>query len=292
MKNKPPTHQENGRKIQVLTSECHPCCFRALVVNLNLNSFTRVFWTVETFLLVLFCLSAHSHSDERSTVTSATPKLRLLIVTGGHDFEEAPFFQMFKEMEGTSWTHAAFGGAAEQMLRPEKSGDYDVAVFYDMHQNPEPHSRNWLKLLEQGKPTVFLHHALGSYVNWEHYGEIVGGRANFGRQHVEWTPNTTFLHDVTFRVHIADPNHPITKGLADFEIFDETYNHFAVNPDVHVLLTTDHPTSEKTIAWTHRYKRSPIVYLQLGHGPSAYNNPKFRTLLARSIRWAAGQLGK
>ena len=218
--------------------------------------------------------------------------LRLLIVTGGHDFEEAAFFRVFDEMNGIAWTHASFGHGAEQKLELENSGAYDVAVFYDMHQDQEPHSREWLQVLEKGKPTVFLHHALGSYVKWEDYGEIVGGRANFGRDVVKWAPHTTFQHDVSFRVHIADRNHPITEGLQDFEILDETYNHFAVNPGVHVLLTTDHPTSETVIGWTHHYKRSPIVYLQLGHGPSAYNNPNFRTLVARSIRWAAAELRK
>jgi type 1 glutamine amidotransferase len=54
-------------------------------------------------------------------------------------------------------------------------------------------------------------------------------------------------------------------------------------------LTTDHPTSGKVIAWAHRYKNSPVVYIQLGHGPEAYNNPNYRTLVARSIHWVAGR---
>jgi uncharacterized protein len=224
----------------------------------------------------------------RGGAASSTPeKLRVLIVTGGHDFEANAFFKMFDEMHGTQWTHATFGNDAERLLTLENSGTYDVAVFYDMHQNHEPHYRNWLALLERGKPAVFLHHALGSYVKWDHYGEILGGRANFGQEVVKWAPNTKFQHDVTFRVHIADTSHPITKGLDDFEIFDETYKNFAVDPGVHVLLTTDHPTSERILGWTHQYKKSRIVYLQLGHGPSAYSNPSFRTLLARSIQWVA-----
>ena len=242
-------------------------------------------------LAVGLLLSSSLGSRATSALAPSTP-LRLLIVTGGHDFEEAAFFRVFDEMNGITWTHASFGHGAEQKLTLEDSGTYDVAVFYDMHQDHEPHYREWLQVLERGKPTVFLHHALGSYVKWEQYGEIIGGRANFGREVVKWAPNTTFQHDVTFRVHIADRNHPITEGLQDFEIVDETYNHFAVNPGVHVLLTTDHPNSGTVIGWTHRYKKSPIVYLQPGHGPSAYDNPNFRTLVARSIRWVAAELRK
>jgi type 1 glutamine amidotransferase len=91
-------------------------------------------------------------------------------------------------------------------------------------------------------------------------------------------------------VHIADKEHPITRGLQDFDIFDETYNHFTVNTGVHVLLTVNHPDSGKVIAWTHKYKNSPIVYLQLGHGPSAYENPNFRRLLEQSLRWVASEM--
>src|ERR1041384_3454298 len=92
-----------------------------------------------------------------SGLAPSTP-LRLLIVTGGHDFEEAAFFRVFDEMNGITWTHASFGHGAEQKLTLEDSGTYDVAVFYDMHQDHEPHYREWLQVLERGKPTVFLHH--------------------------------------------------------------------------------------------------------------------------------------
>jgi hypothetical protein len=95
---------------------------------------------------------------------------------------------------------------------------------------------------------------------------------------------------VPFRVRIADPAHPITKGMSDFGIKDETYRNIYVRPDVHVLLTTDEPTNESRIGWTLRYGNSPIVYLQLGHGRDAYENPNFRRLVERSIRWVTGRL--
>lgn len=253
---------------------------------------SMIAWLAGILLLGLSTCPETGYLEQRSAAPSDRQHLRLLIVTGGHDFEEQAFFEVFNRMEGVRWTHVRFGQDAERSLRPENAGAYDVAVFYDMHQSHEPHSQGWLQVLEKGKPTVFLHHALGSYVNWDLYGEIVGGRANFSGKVVDGIPKAAFQHDVAFRVHIADPDHPITKGLRDFEIVDETYNHFAVNPGVHVLLTADHPTSGKVIGWTHRYKNSPVVYIQLGHGPSAYENPNFRTLVARSIRWAAGQLSQ
>ena len=71
--------------------------------------------------------------------------LRLLVVTGGHDYEEAAFDRVFNEMENVSWSHVRFGQDAEAKLKPESEGSYDVAVFYDMHQTHESHYEDWLK---------------------------------------------------------------------------------------------------------------------------------------------------
>lgn len=222
--------------------------------------------------------------------------VRALIVTGGHGFERESFFQPFREMEGLCWRHVEFGEGAEEELNLEASRYYDVLVFYDMHQNPEPHRSSWLELLERGKGMVFLHHALASYHEWEEYPRIIGGR--FLTTRSTSTPSTV-KQDINFRVRIADPFHPITRGLEGFDIIDETYNHFQVRPEVHVLLTTDHPESGSVIGWTNVYGNSPIVYFQLGHLPDAvkpprghdpYQNASFRTLLERAIAWAAGRL--
>jgi len=82
-----------------------------------------------------------------------------------------------------------------------------------------------------------------------------------------------WLHDVTFPVRVADRNHPVTRGIADFEIHDETYILFDVHAGVTVLLTTDAPTSQPTLAWAKTYEAARVVYLQLGHDHLAYENP-------------------
>lgn len=109
----------------------------------------------------------------------------------------------------------------------------------------------------------------------------------------EWTgngvkkPGSTSLHDVDFKVHIADPNHPVTAGLQDLQIHDETYGGFEVRPESHVLLPTEEPTSGKNIAWTTSYGAARVVYLQLGHDQHAFGNPNFRRLVSQAIRWTA-----
>ncbi len=216
---------------------------------------------------------------------AAARPVRLLILTGGHPFQEDEFFRMFDALKQIRYTHVRFGKDAEGKLNPEAASEYDAMVFYDMHQNPEPHWNAWMQLLDRGMPSVFLHHALGSYVKVPQYLDVVGGRARFGTKIVPGGISTFYKYDQDLRVHIADPRHPITEGLQDFTIRDECYRGFYVRPDAHILLTTDHPANNVEIAWTYRYGKSNVVYLQLGHDQAAYRHPSFRTLVERSIRW-------
>ena len=215
--------------------------------------------------------------------------LRLLVITGGHLFEEEPFVEVFRSLKGMQFTHERFGQGAAAKLRPEATAEFDAMVFYDMNQNPQPHWDAWMRLLEKGMPTVFLHHALGSYRKMPQYLDVVGGRANFTTKILPGEISTLWKHDEEIPVRIADPAHPITRGLEPFVIRDEVYKGYYVRPDVHVLLTADHPRNGHEIAWTHHYGNSAIVYLQLGHDHFAYQNPNFRTLLERSIRWTVGR---
>jgi len=217
-------------------------------------------------------------------------RLRVLIVTGGHAFDEAAFFAMFDRMPDILWGHVRYGGEAENALKPEAAARYDALLFYDMNQQPGPHTQSIEQVLAKGKPAIFLHHAVGSYPEWTEYSEIVGGHANFGGRVIRGVPNTKFLHDVWMHVEIADRSHPITKGLRDFDIYDEAYKNVGISPDVHALLRTSHPASDRSIGWTHRYKKSQVVYLQLGHGPQAFSHPIFEALVHRSLLWSAGRM--
>ena len=222
-----------------------------------------------------------------STLTQSSPSggVHVLIVTGGHDFDEDGFFAMFRQMEGISFTQATYLQGAEEKLSREGERDFDAIVFYDMHQEKEPQWKGIKQLLAQGKGMVFLHHSLWSYDGtWPEYCRLVGGRASSKEKVVPGaSPTSTYKHDEHSRVHIADAASPITSGLHDFDIVDETYNHYWIDPKVHILLTTDDATSEHVIAWSHKYKRSRVVYIELGHGPSAYQNGDYRTLVQQAI---------
>ncbi len=220
---------------------------------------------------------------------ASTLPLRILLVTGGHDFETNAFHRLFQEIPGLKVTPVTHPKAWEH-LRPEKAADYDLLVFYDMWQSiTEQDKANLLTWLGKGKGLVSLHHSLANYQAWPEYIRILGGRYNLEKRTQGGTeiPQSTYLHDVNFRVKVADAQHPVTKGLSAFDIHDETYGKLEVAPSAHPLLTTEEPTSHPVIGWANQYGTARVVYLQLGHDHFAYENPAYRQLITQSMRWCA-----
>ena len=196
---------------------------------------------------------------------------------------------MFRSMKRVSFTHVALGGEAEKKLKPEEAKKYDVLVFYDMYQQCAPYVGDLQSLLEQGKGTVFLHHALGSCSEDLEYGFMLGGKGRFDSD----DPKAILSHfkgGTTYRAHIEDPNNPITAGMNDFDVTDEVYSNYFVDTDSHVFLTTVNPNSGRQLAWTLQHEKSRVVYIQLGHDHVTYENPNYRRLVERSILWVSGRL--
>src|SRR3972149_2698007 len=118
------------------------------------------------------------------------------------------------------------------------------------------------------RPLLVLQHHIVPYCPWAEAEKIIGGK--YLLEPRGDAPGSTFKHDQHIAVKIANPNHPITQFMSDFEIEDETYDKVPVSPEAKPLLTTDTPGSMSPLAWTHTYGKSPVVYIQLGHGPTAF----------------------
>ncbi len=211
--------------------------------------------------------------------------VRALLVTGGHDHETSLYgaFEGWRDIRvNVDPQPAAFRGDLRK--------SYDVIVLYDsiqVDQLPEKHRENLRNFVESGKGLIVLHHAIIDFSAWEWWWkEVVGGlyvlKAHDGMQ------ASSYLHDVELVV-TPRPGHPITRGLPPMRIFDETYKHVWHRPDVRVLLTANHPTSDVEIGWVSPYEKSRVVYLQPGHGRDSHELPWFRQLVRRSILWAAGR---
>lgn len=83
-------------------------------------------------------------------------------------------------------------------------------------------------------------------------------------------------------VRILDRDHPVTQGVADFEIEDERYELAGDLAQVQILAESNgHP-----VLYTKRWGSGSVQYTALGHDSRALRNPSHRRLLVQAVAWA------
>lgn len=235
------------------------------------------------FSFVLFCFV--------TIVTIADPpvkQIRILVITGGHAYKTDEFNQMLSGLGDNITYQIAELPAAYDMFLPENRTRYDVLVFYHMWQKiTDEQAKIFTECITEGKPLVALHHSICAYDDWPEYWNIIGGKyfhkpTTFKGK--DYQP-CSYIHDLHFNVKVVNKKNPVTKGVTDFPIFDETYKGYYVEEGVTPLLTTDETSSTPLIGWSKMYGKSRIVVLQSGHDVPTFENPNFRRLLKQSIEW-------
>jgi type 1 glutamine amidotransferase len=124
--------------------------------------------------------------------------------------------------------------------------------------------------------------------------EWFAGLAGAAKQHGEanWSRGSLALH-------VADPEHPITAGTADFVFEDEAFHRLRRRPELDVLLEAPLPDGDRAgevvpQAWSYEVKtaagatRRAFVWMQ-GHYTERLLEPLHRDLILRGIAWAAGR---
>ncbi len=214
--------------------------------------------------------------------------VRIVVITGGHDYTTVQFNQMLTSLgPDISYRIAEFPEAYDLFL-PENRNKYDVLVFYHMWQDiTEEQAKVFAGCIRRGKPVVALHHSICAFDDWPEYWNIIGGKyfhKTTSFKGKEYQP-CSYLHDVHFTVRVTPTGHPVTEGISDFEIFDETYKGYYVDENVTPLLTTSEPSSAQVIGWAKEYGKSRIVVFQSGHDVPTFENPNYRKLLKQAIIW-------
>jgi hypothetical protein len=231
------------------------------------------------FLVFSFLLAA---SDPPSKT------IRILVITGGHDYKVVEFNQMLASLGDNITYQISELPAAYDMFLTENRSKYDVVVLYHMWQTiTDEQAEMFADCIRQGKPMVVLHHSICAYDDWPEYMNIIGGKYFHKPATINGIeyPASSYIHDLHFKVRIVNSDNPVTKGLTDFEIFDETYKGFYVEDGVTPLLTTDEPSSTSIIGWSKKYGNARIVTLQSGHDAATFENPNYRKLLRQAIVW-------
>ena len=212
--------------------------------------------------------------------------IKVAVITGGHPFDVQPFHQLFRSLPGID----AYIQHTDEFTSDSVSARdlYNVLVFYSMLKATPTDESPWysgkagtaLERLGQAKQgIVVLHHALLAYPDWPVWDEIVGiPQRNLKSYH----PNEQV------KVDIVDPGHPIAKGVAAWQMIDETYVMPEAGAGSRVFLTTENPRCVRTVGWTRQYRQARVFCFQSGHGKDTYADPSFRSVLANGIHWSAG----
>lgn len=145
---------------------------------------------------------------------------------------------------------------------------------------------------DRGEPLHFLgvHGASCSFTSNPRYLAMLGGRF------LRHPPMTTF------RVAVDVADHPVTRGVDAFEIYDELYV-LELLSEVHVLLSAENPergadgadgavndssSARLPLGWVRQYGRGKVGYLALGHGPEQIAHPSLGRMVRQALAWFGG----
>jgi type 1 glutamine amidotransferase len=257
------------------------------------KSMTRTVALVGFLLMVLVCYGCSGDFLQRED-GSCDGKIKAVVLTGGHGFKKKEFLESLDGYDDIEYVHAPQSGQSE-IFEDISGWDYDVIVFYSMKQEiSAKRQRNFIKLMEKGVGVLVLHHAVAEFPDWPEYRKILGAKYYLKetKEGDKVYQRCVAKHGVRIMVNVTDEQHPITEGISDFEIIDETYKGHNFEKDNQILLSTENPGNEKPLCWVRRYSNSNVCYFQPGHGPKAYSNKNYLRLVGRAIRWCAGELEK
>ncbi|MGD9645023.1 MAG: ThuA domain-containing protein [Pirellulales bacterium] len=249
-------------------------------------------------LLIALVLTRPSHAAEPAAADNArdnTAKKILLIGAekDGHPYRTHEYMPVcevlakcLRQTEGVEpvvsrgWpTDAAVAAGASSIV---------VYVPWGANTLFEGPQRGQVKqLLDDGAGLVALHWATGA--EKDEYGQLWLDQLG-GWFHTDFSP----IQHLERRLHIADPHHPIARGVSDFTLFDEFYFKLRFADGAKPLVTVDFEGSPQTIAWTYVRpgsqaddKAGRSFGCDAGHYHKNFGNDYFRRLVINGILWTA-----
>ena len=218
----------------------------------------------------------------------AGPRKRVLLATGleypGHKWKiTAPLLREAIAADARL--------AVEVSEDPKAWGSADLKAFdaivlnYMNWEDPGPGAEaqeNLRAAVSNGTGLVLVHFACGAFQGWPEFVKLAGR---------VWNPKLRG-HDPRgpFRVVIADREHPVTAGLADFETEDELYTCLDGDTPMRVIATATSKVDSKIypMAFVLEYGKGRVFHCVLGHDAKAFEAKTVGDLYRRGTAWAAG----
>ncbi len=177
-------------------------------------------------------------------------------------------------------------------ITPETLKSIDVLVFYTTGALPisaEAWSAVQTRVAAGKLGFVGLHSATDT--NWKYdgpgepYDRFIGGQ--FAGH--PWTQGTPI------RIETLDPDFPaVSMWPVGFDYAEEIYQYSAFDPTrVRVLQTLDFTGTPLKrpyavpVTWARQIGKGRLIFTNLGHTPSTWDDPRFRKQVAEAIRWTS-----
>ncbi len=173
-----------------------------------------------------------------SADNGSAPKIRLLILSGAnnHDWKSTtPVLQKMYEESGRFTVEVTDDVPG---LKPTEFAKYDAIVgnyttypVIDGRRWPAETEKAFLDYVAAGHGFVLFHAASTAWNDWPEFTDLIGlswvkGKSGHGAQH-------------SFTVKITDRDHPVTKGMPDFQhVKDELYHRQLKHNTARVLAST------------------------------------------------------
>lgn len=233
----------------------------------------RNFVVLAVTALAALALAAGAVSAEQPT----GGKIKLLFMRGGgHDWKG--FTPILVEVLDKTGDFQVTLTENLDDLKAEQIKKFDLVLFYGSGRNfTDPKQEQGLNDFVLGGGGLAGVHATDAFKKSDVYWRLFSGRfsGHGGGK---------------FDVLIVDKKHPITAGMADFEISDETYAHkYHPEATIHSLVRMNRGEERQSMAWVQQCGKGRVFNTSLGHGKAAWTNPQFQQLTVRGLYWAAGR---
>lgn len=224
----------------------------------------------------------------RAASATAKTKARILLVTGidypGHPWRDtAPLLAKLVQQDARM-TVAVIEDP--HLLDSNAVRSYDAVLLHFMNwEVPAPGEaarQNLRSFVEAGGGLALVHFACGAWQDWSEFKNLAG-RA--------WDPKLR-AHDPRgkFTVRMTSQDHPVTRGMTDFETDDELYTCLAGDRPIQVLAVakSKEDNVDYPMAFVLQYGKGRVFHSPLGHDPKAFAPPAVGALFRRGTAWAAG----
>jgi type 1 glutamine amidotransferase len=141
----------------------------------------------------------------------------------------------------------------------------------------------------QGLPAVLLHCGMHSYRSEGYPKQVTPWFEFTGLQSTGHGPQ------LPINISFVAPDHPVTKGLADWTtVNEELYNNSEgklLDTATAVAMGQQKGATDAAVVWTNNYREKTRVFATtLGHNNATVADPKYLDLVTRGLLWSCDRL--